>query len=344
MQTLITGGAGFIGSHLAERLIAEGRQVVVLDDLTTGSTENLERISGHPRFTFVQGSVLDEHLVGELMHGCDTVVHLAAAVGVRYILANPLEAIRTNVDGTDIVLRLAAPGRRKVLVASTSEVYGKNSSGPLCETADSILGPSQIERWSYATAKKLDEFLAFAYAQTYQLPVIVTRFFNIVGPRQRARYGMVLPNFIRAALAGEPICVFGDGLQKRNFCFIEDCVEALLQLLSASAAEGQVLNIGGPEEISMMELAERVKRITRSPSPIVKVPYEEAYPEGNFEDMRRRVPCICGIHRLTGWAPKSSLESIIAQTSAYEQHRATQLQPPPPVAIEQVVPSTCLAM
>jgi len=344
MQTLITGGAGFIGSHLAERLVAEGRQVIVLDDLTTGSRENLEGLSGHPRFTFVQGSVLDEHLVGELMVGCDTVVHLAAAVGVRYILANPLEAIRTNVDGTDIILRLAASSGRKVLVASTSEVYGKNSSGPLCETADSVLGPSQIERWSYATAKKLDEFLAFAYAQTYQLPVIITRFFNIVGPRQRARYGMVLPNFIRAALAGEPIRVFGDGMQTRNFCYVEDCVDALLKLLSASAAEGHIFNIGGPEEISMMELAERVKRITASPSPIVKVRYEEAYPEGNFEDMRRRVPCICGIHLLTGWSPKTSLESVIAQTTAYEQHRAILVQSPPPVAIEQVVPCTCLVM
>jgi UDP-glucose 4-epimerase len=343
MQTLITGGAGFIGSHLAERLIAEGRRVIAVDDLSTGSRENLDRLSRHPRFTFVRGSVLDEHLVGELMLGCDTVVHLAAAVGVRYILANPLEAIKTNVDGTDIILRLAAASRRKVLVASTSEVYGKNSSGPLCETADSVLGPSQIERWSYATAKKLDEFLAFAYAQTYQLPVIITRFFNIVGPRQRARYGMVLPNFIRAALSGEPIRVFGDGLQTRNFCFVEDCVDALLQLLSASAAEGHVFNIGGPEEVSMMELAKRVKRITGSPSPIVTVPYEEAYPEGNFEDMRRRVPCICGIHRLSGWAPKTSLESIIAQTSVYEQHRAIALQPPP-VAIEQVVPGTCLVM
>jgi UDP-glucose 4-epimerase len=206
------------------------------------------------------------------------------------------------------------------------------------------LQPSQIERWSYATAKKLDEFLAFAYAQTYQLPVVITRFFNIVGPRQRARYGMVLPNFIRAALAGEPIRVFGDGMQTRNFCFVEDCVDALLKLLSASTAEGHVFNIGGPEEISMMELAERVKRITASPSPIVKVSYDEAYPEGNFEDMRRRVPCNCGIHRLTGWAPKTSLESIIAQTSAYEQHRANSLRPPTPVAIEQVVPCTCLVM
>jgi UDP-glucose 4-epimerase len=329
MQTLITGGAGFIGSHLAERLIAQGRSVIVLDNLSTGSTENLTKLRQHPLFTFVEGSVLDEFVVGELMSGCDTVVHLAAAVGVRYILAHPLEAIRTNVDGTDIVLRLAAPRRQRVLLASTSEIYGKNSSGPLCETADSILGPSQIERWSYATAKKLDEFLAFAYAQTYGLPVTVTRFFNIVGPRQRARYGMVLPNFIRAALAGEPIRVFGDGQQTRNFCFVQDCVDAMIGLLSNTAAVGRVFNIGGPEEISMLKLADRVKRITASDSRIETVPYAEAYPEGNFEDMRRRVPCICGIHSLTGWTPTTSLDSIIAQTKVYEEHRATQMQPSP---------------
>jgi UDP-glucose 4-epimerase len=326
MTTLITGGAGFIGSHLAERLIAEGHSVIILDDLSTGSKHNLASLAGHPRCTFVQGSVLNEFLLGDLMASCETVVHLAAAVGVRYILAHPLEAIKTNVDGTDIVLRLAANKRQKVLLASTSEVYGKNTSDRLCENADSILGSSKIERWSYATTKKLDEFLAFAYAQTYGLPVTITRFFNIAGPRQRARYGMVLPNFIRAALAGKPIRVFGDGRQTRNFCFVEDCVDAMIALLSAKTAQADVYNIGGPEEVPILKLAERVKQLTGSRSPIVLVPYEEAYPEGNFEDMCRRVPCICEIQRLTGWKPNTSLDSIIVQTSIYEEQKCLGVQ------------------
>jgi len=317
MRILITGGAGFIGSHLAERLIHEGRHVVVLDDLSTGSAANLAALAGHPRFDFVEGSVLDRELVRALVRDSELVVHLAAAVGVRHILANPLTSIKTNVEGADIVLEAAAQSGRKVLIASTSEVYGKNDAESLCETADSVLGPSSVSRWSYATAKKIDEFLALAYAQTWALPVIVTRFFNIVGPRQAGRYGMVLPNFVRAALAGEPIRVFGDGLQTRNFTFIGDCVEALIRLLDAPKAEGEVFNIGGPHEVSILELAQHVRRITGSSSPIVRVPYETAYPEGGFEDMRRRVPCICKIQSTVGWSPRTPIDEMIAATAAH---------------------------
>jgi nucleoside-diphosphate-sugar epimerase len=327
MKILITGGAGFIGSHLAERLIADGRHVDILDNLSTGSLENLTRVLNHERLEFIEGSVLDRPLIDRLVQGADLVVHLAAAVGVRYILDQPLESLKTNVGGTEAVLDAAARHGRKILVASTSEVYGKNASDSLCETADSVFGPASVSRWSYATAKKLDEFMALAYAQTYGLPVIVTRFFNIVGARQRSRYGMVLPNFIRAALAGEPLRVFGDGRQTRNFTFVGDCVEALVRLLDCRAAEGEIFNIGGPHEISIVELAERVKRLTHSLSPIVSVSYDEAYPEGSFEDMRRRVPCICKIRRMTGWSPQTAVDDMIRGILSHDQgllpHRPT---------------------
>ncbi|MBI3697123.1 MAG: NAD-dependent epimerase/dehydratase family protein [Acidobacteria bacterium] len=324
MSLLITGGAGFIGSHLTERLLGEGRRVVVLDDLSTGSLENLGAVLGHPRLRFVEGSVLDANLVERLVEASDTVVHLAAAVGVRYVLDHPLETIRTNVDGARIVLDACGRFGRKTLVASTSEVYGKSSAGALCEDADSVLGPTSVSRWSYATAKKLDEFLALAHAQTHGLPVVVTRFFNIVGPRQAGRYGMVLPSLVRAALAGEPLRVFGDGRQTRNFTFVGDCVEALLLLLDCPGAEGEILNIGGPQEISIGELAERVRRLTGSSSPIVRVPYQQAYPQGGFEDMRRRVPCLCKIERLTGWSASTAIDEIILRTAQHERERAAE--------------------
>jgi len=336
-HTFITGGAGFIGSHLAERLVSEGGSVTVLDDLSTGSRENLAHLERNPRFTVIKDTILNEPLVRKLTQRCDRVVHLAAAVGVRYVLQHPLSSIKTNVEGTDIVLKSAAVEGRKTIVASTSEVYGKNESEQLCETADSILGSSSISRWSYATAKKLDEFLALAYGETLGLPVVVTRFFNIVGPRQRARYGMVLPNFIRAALAGEPIRVFGDGRQTRNFCFVGDCIDAMMSLLESRSVHGEAFNIGGPEEVSMNELAERVKRLTGSKSPIVKIPYQEAYPEGGFEDMRRRVPCICKIERMTGWRPRAGLDAIILQTASYEAQRGHPAQLAP---VEEPVAST----
>jgi UDP-glucose 4-epimerase len=332
MKILITGGAGFIGSHLAERLLAGGHQVAVLDDLSTGSMANLHRLRNCPRFAFTQGSIVDRPLVDQLVGEASTVVHLAAAVGVRYILDQPLRSLKTNVQGTDIVLEAAARWGRKILVASTSEVYGKNTDDALCETADSVFGPAAVSRWSYATAKKLDEFLALAYAQTCGLPAIVTRFFNVVGPRQTGRYGMVLPNFVRAALAGEPLRVFGDGRQTRNFTFISDCIEALVRLLDCPAAGGEIFNVGGPQEISICELAERVKRLSGSPSPIVQVPYEEAYPEGSYEDMRRRVPCICKIQKLTGWTPRVAIDEMILATIRHRRQRLLGQRPQWPEA------------
>jgi UDP-glucose 4-epimerase len=314
MRALITGGAGFIGSHLTERMLAEGGEVTVLDDLSTGCIENLRRGFDYPGFQFVEGSVLDAGAVRPLVAGSDIVVHLAAAVGVRYVLDHPLATIRTNVEGAHIVLDACGHFGKKTLVASTSEVYGKNSSDSLCETADSVFGASSLNRWSYATSKKLDEFLALGYSTTHGLPVIVTRFFNIVGPRQAARYGMVLPNFIQAALRDEPIRVFGDGRQTRNFTYVSDCIDAIGRLLRSPDAEGEIVNIGSPHEISILDLAGRVKSIIGSASQIVKVPYDLAYPEGGFEDMRRRVPCICKISRLIGWSPAISIDEMIART------------------------------
>ncbi len=328
MRVLITGGAGFIGSHLTERMLREGREVSVLDDLSTGWIENLRGAFDYPGFEFIEGTVLDGATVRRLVAKSDLVVHLAAAVGVRYVLEHPLSTIMTNVDGTHIVLDACGKYGKKAVVASTSEVYGKNSSDALCETADSILGASSLSRWSYATSKKLDEFMALAYASTHGLPVIVTRFFNIVGPRQASRYGMVLPNFIRAALKDEPIRVFGDGCQTRNFTFVSDCVDALLGLLRSPLAQGEIVNIGSPHEISILNLAEKVKSIVGSSSQIVKVPYDQAYPEGGFEDMRRRVPCICKISRLTGWSPATSLDDMIARTIGPARY-----QPPVPAGL-----------
>jgi UDP-glucose 4-epimerase len=325
MNVLITGGAGFIGSHLAHRLIGTDR-ITVLDDLSTGSVDNLAKLTGHGGFRFVQGSVLDSALVEALVAKSDLVVHLAAAVGVRRILREPIQAMRTNVRGTETVLDACHLHRRKVVIASTSEVYGKNPQQPLCETGDSVFGSSAIRRWSYAAAKKLDEFLALAYHDVYGLPVIVTRFFNIVGPRQTGRYGMVLPNFIRAALSGSPIRVFGDGMQTRNFTSIEDCIDAMAALLAEPLAEGQIFNIGGAMEISIADLARRVKALTGSSSSIQFVPYEEAYPEGSFEDMRSRVPCICKIAALTGWQPVIALDQIVLETARYELRHTPSLQ------------------
>lgn len=265
--------------------------------------------------------MLDAAVVGRLVAQSDMVVHLAAAVGVRYVLDHPLATILTNVEGTHIVLDACGRFGKKTLVASTSEVYGKNSSDGLCETADSILGASSLSRWSYATSKKLDEFLALAYATTHGLPVVVTRFFNIVGPRQAARYGMVLPNFIQAALKDEPIRVFGDGRQTRCFTYVSECIDALVRLLRSPEAEGEIVNIGSPHEISILDLAERVKSIAGSCSPIIKVPYDQAYPEGGFEDMRRRVPCICKISRLIGWSPALSMDEIIIRTMGEGRNR-----------------------
>jgi UDP-glucose 4-epimerase len=329
MKVLITGGAGFIGSHLTECLIGQGHSVAVLDDLSTGSLDNLSALLKHPGLRIIEGTILDRRLVRTQVSDCDQVVHLASAVGVYTILEKPLSSLQTNVDGTDSVLSACAEFRRPVLLASTSETYGKNSADSLCEDADSILGPSSAGRWSYATAKKLDEFLGLAYHATHGVPATITRFFNIAGPRQSARYGMVLPAFVRAALAGQPIRVFGDGAQSRNFTYIDDCIDALLRLLGNPAAIGNIVNIGSEEEISIHALAKRVKHAAGSSSPITFVPYDEAYPGGGFEDMRRRVPCICRIRALTGWWPSTDLATIIQKTILFERGRKQAPVPAP---------------
>lgn len=333
MKVFITGGAGFIGSHLAERLIADGHSVTIVDDLSTGSLDNLRALLEHPRLQFVEGTILNRGLVRAHVSACDYAVHLAAAVGVRTILGKPLASLKTNVEGSESVLGACQEFSRPILLASTSETYGKNEADSLCEDADSILGPSSIARWSYATAKKLDEFLALAYHASHGLPVTIMRFFNIVGPRQAARYGMVLPAFVRAALANQPIRVFGDGGQTRNFTYIDDCIDAMLRLMRNPLAAGKIVNIGGAEEISILELAERVKRAACSSSPIVMVPYREAYPEGGFEDMRRRVPCIRRMQTLTGWSPDTNLAAIIRKTIFFERNRAMHQEPAPALGV-----------
>lgn len=311
MKVFITGGAGFIGSHFAEKLLAAGHQVLVLDDLSTGSIENIDHLIGRKGFDYRIGSVIDAPLVAEMVDRCDVTVHLAAAVGVRLIVEQPVHTIHNNVAGTEVVLNAAARKRKLVVVASTSEVYGKRNHVPFREDDDLMLGPTIHSRWAYACSKALDEWLALAFMREKGVPVIVTRFFNTVGPRQTGRYGMVLPAFATQALAGEPITVYGTGDQARCFGHVYDVVEALLRLIQTPAAVGQVVNIGNDEEVTIMELAERVKAAANSRSPIVRIPYEEAYAEG-FEDMLRRVPDVSKLERLIDFRPRTPLDEIIA--------------------------------
>jgi UDP-glucose 4-epimerase len=310
VRALITGGAGFIGSHLAEALLAADHDVAVLDDLSTGRLENLEAVAKHPRLTVTVGSVLDEGLVRKAVSGADVVYHLAAAVGVRLILERPVGTIETNVAGTDAILRAAAETGSRVLIASTSEVYGKNDRVPLSEDDDRVLGPTTKSRWSYACSKAIDEFLGLAYHREYGLPVVVLRYFNTVGPRQTGRYGMVLPRFVRQALDGEPITVYGDGAQTRCFTDVEDAVRVTVALSMADQAVGQVFNVGTAHELTITALAERVRHLTGSASPIVYVPYDEAYQPG-FEDLRRRVPDIAKAARVVQYRPLISLDESI---------------------------------
>jgi UDP-glucose 4-epimerase len=312
---LVTGGSGFIGSHLVEGLLANGNSVVALDNLSTGRLQNLDGVSGHPDFHFVHGSVLDELVVDELMHTCDVVVHLAAAVGVKLIVEQPLRSLTTNIRGSEIVIEAAHRYRRKILLASTSEIYGKNSDGPLAETADRVLGSPAVARWAYSAAKGIDEVLAFAYHKQRELPTIVARLFNTVGPRQSPAYGMVIPRLVRQAIAAEPLTVFGDGNQTRCFCHVADVVAALLALLENEQAVGDVFNVGSGEEISMLDLARRVLHAAGSASAIELIPYDEAYEEG-FEDMPRRVPDTRKLASLTGWTPTRTLEDILRETIA----------------------------
>ncbi|MCW2609467.1 MAG: UDP-glucose 4-epimerase [Actinomycetota bacterium] len=312
---LITGGAGFVGSHLTDRLLEAGHSVVALDNLSTGQLSNLDRAGRNPNFRFVQGSVLDELIVDELVHQCDTVVHLAAAVGVQLVVDEPLRSLTTNIRGSENVIGAAHRYRRTVLIASTSEIYGKNSAGPLREDADRILGSPSVSRWAYSTAKAVDEILANAYHRERGLPAIIVRLFNTVGPRQSPAYGMVIPRLVRQALRNEPITVFGDGKQTRCFAHVQDVVTALVGLLDEPRAIGGTYNVGHAEEISMYDLAEEIKRLTGSESTIDLIPYEQAYGDG-FEDMRRRVPDTGKIRALTGWHPTQSLDSILGDTIA----------------------------
>ncbi len=310
MNVFVTGGCGFIGSHLAERLLQRGDRVIVLDDLSTGAMENIAHLVGKPRFEHRIGSALDVPLVSELVDRADIVVHLAAAVGVRLIVERPVHTIETNVRATEVVLAAAARKRKTVVVASTSEVYGKSASVPFRENQDLQLGPTSHSRWAYACSKALDEWLALAYSSEKGVPVIITRFFNTVGPRQTGRYGMVLPNFARQALRGEPITVFGTGEQSRCFGHVRDAVEAVLRLIEAPAARGEVFNVGTTSEVTMLDLARKVKEAAASSSEIKLVPYDEAYPAG-FEDMMRRVPDVSKLLRVTGFQPMTPLDEII---------------------------------
>jgi UDP-glucose 4-epimerase len=318
MRALITGGAGFIGSHLSETLLAAGHEVFVLDDLSTGSFDNIAHLKGRAGFHYSIDTVMNEPLVAELVDQCDVVYHLAAAVGVRLIVESPVRTIETNVHGTEVVLKLAAKKRRLVVIASTSEVYGKSEAVPFREDGDIALGATLKHRWAYACSKAIDEFLALAYWKEKRLPVIVVRLFNTVGPRQTGRYGMVVPNFVRQALDGEPITVFGDGTQTRCFTFVGDVVGALAAIVAEPAAVGDVFNLGSTEEISIGQLAARVKTLVGSASPIVTIPYDQAY-ESGFEDMPRRVPDISKIRNLIGYAPRVSLDEILRRVIAFHR-------------------------
>jgi UDP-glucose 4-epimerase len=322
MRTLVTGGAGFIGSHLVEALTARGDSVVVLDDMSTGSPDNLEGVGGD--LEIVEGSMLDADLVDDCMRSVDVCLHLAAAVGMKLLMAQPLRTLETNVRGNDVVIGTAARHRRKLLFTSTSEVYGRNDEGPLAETADGILGSPFKARWAYAISKSFGEALAYAHHRENGSPMVVARLFNVVGPGQTGAYGMVLPRFVRQALAGEPLTVFGNGVQSRCFAHVRDVVRALVLLADAEEASGCVCNVGSADEVPIIELARRVIERTGSDSEVELVPYEEAYGEG-FEEMWRRKPDTSELRRLTGWQPELNIEQAIDDVIAREQGaRATR--------------------
>lgn len=320
MKVLITGGAGFIGSHLADRLIEMGREVFVIDDLSTGTLRNIQQLQKHPRFHLLVDTILHEAVMNELVFKCEHTYHMAAVVGVKQIMNRPVETLETNVKGTEVVLRLANRHKRKVLIASTSEVYGKVMNGDSCSTlsedTDRLMGATTKRRWAYACSKTLDEFLALAYHEEKKLPVIVARLFNTVGARQTGQYGMVVPNFVQKALIGKPIIVYGDGSQSRSFTHVSDVVEALIRLMAEPRAVGQVINVGGCEEVTIEDLALLVKEMTGSQSEIEHIPYEKAYGPG-FEDMQRRCPDISKIRELIGFEPKIDLRGIIRSVIDY---------------------------
>ncbi len=320
MRVLITGGAGFIGSHLAERLLNRGDEVHIIDDLSTGSIENIQHLKSFSTFHYHLEPVGNSRITAELIDLCDVIYHLAAAVGVRLIVESPVKTLETNIRVTEDVLKLAAKKRKRVLITSTSEVYGKRDRIPFHEDDDLVMGPSNKGRWSYACSKLIDEFLAIAYWKEKRVPTVIARLFNTVGPRQTGRYGMVVPNFVRQALAGQDITVYGDGTQSRCFTHVSDAVGALIGLAEHPSAVGEVYNVGSANEISIRGLAERIKEMTLSDSAIRLVPYEEAYEEG-FEDMMRRVPDISKIGELIGYKPAHTLDQILSSVIEHEQSK-----------------------
>ena len=320
MNYLITGGAGFIGSHLSDKLVGEGHKVTILDDLSTGKVENVKHLEANPNFQLVVGTILNEFLVDKLAERCDAIFHLAAAVGVELIVNHPLESLTTNIKGSEIVLDMAHRYHKKVLITSTSEIYGKNTQGPLKEDQDRILGSPLKSRWSYSTAKAVDEILAYVYWKEKNVPTSIVRLFNTVGPRQSGAYGMVVPRFVKQALENKDITVYGSGKQSRCFLHVKDVVDTLPKVIENPKAYGQVFNIGSQEEITIEGLAEKVIGITGSRSKIVRIPYEKAYEEG-FEDMEKRVPDTTKIRNLTGFKPTADLKSILEDVVRYTKEK-----------------------
>lgn len=320
-HALITGGAGFVGSHLSDFLLAKGYRVTVIDNLSTGRFANIQHLTDNPNFKYAIEDIRNIHVVDRLVSECDVIFHLAAAVGVRKIIEEPINTIEVNIGGTEVMLQTARRYRKKIMVASTSEVYGKGVKFPFEEDDDSLLGPTSRSRWSYATSKAIDEFLALAYHYEVQLPVVLFRLFNTVGPRQSGQYGMVVPRFVQWALHNEPIQVYGDGEQQRCFGNVRDVVDAIYRLSVTDEAIGELFNIGTSEEVTILELAERVRELANSSSEIKKIPYDEAYETPGFEDFRRRVPSIDKISRVTGWEPSTSLDETIQQIIDYYRER-----------------------
>lgn len=316
MHVLITGGAGFIGSHLCERLLKDGHQVNVIDDLSTGKIKNLKNCMANKKFNFYNDSVINEKTMYTLIDKCDMIYHLAAAVGVKLIVEQPVRTIETNIKGTEVVLDIAKKFQKKVLIASTSEIYGKSEKVPFKEDDDSVLGSTTFSRWSYACSKAIDEFLGFAYHRQFGLPVLITRFFNTVGERQTGQYGMVIPRFVTAALMGEPLNIYGDGKQSRCFAYVHDVIDGVIALVNDSSSYGNVYNIGSKEEVSIEDLAIKIKKMTGSSSDIQYIPYEKAYGQA-FDDMRRRVPCLEKIENHVGYKQKTSLDQTLEKIINY---------------------------
>jgi len=326
LRVLITGGAGFIGSHLSDAYLKRGDEVFVIDDLSTGSFENIGHLKDHPRFKYTIDSVRNQQAMAELVDQCDVIFHLAAAVGVKLIVESPVHTIETNVHGTEVILSLANKKKKKVLIASTSEVYGLSTQVPFTEDGNLVMGATTKGRWSYACSKAIDEFLALAYWREKKLPTVVVRLFNTVGPRQTGQYGMVIPTFVKQALSDHPITVYGDGTQSRCFCYVGDVIGALMKLMDDERAVGEVFNVGSNQEITIRDLAKKVKELTKSASEIVFVPYDEAYEEG-FEDMPRRIPNISKVNRQVGFEPQMDLDGILRSVIEFhtgQQSRATK--------------------